>query len=148
LTSQIRTCERIELKNIKHFTETSVHNSIFLFLPSFTQISFLSHHTHTQPKTFKKLFLSLSLTQTQYLLIFFDIFLCSKKSSSYKQQTRFLPQEFYLQYINCKKKWTRLKRWKMKEGKWLCETKQVLRSTILSSTIILIFFDNSRMGRF
>ncbi len=26
--------------------------------------------------------------------------------------------------------------------------KQVLRSTILSSTIILIFFDNSRMGRF
>ncbi len=26
--------------------------------------------------------------------------------------------------------------------------KQVLRSTILSSTILLVFFDNSRMGRF
>ena len=27
-------------------------------------------------------------------------------------------------------------------------TKQVLRSTILSSTILLVFFDNSRIGRF
>jgi hypothetical protein len=31
---------------------------------------------------------------------------------------------------------------------YLLQMKQVLRSTILSSTIILIFFDNSRMGRF
>ena len=28
------------------------------------------------------------------------------------------------------------------------KTKQVLRSTILSSTILLVFFDNSRIGRF
>jgi hypothetical protein len=27
-------------------------------------------------------------------------------------------------------------------------TKQVLRSTILSSTIVLVFFDNARIGRF
>jgi hypothetical protein len=28
------------------------------------------------------------------------------------------------------------------------QAKQVLRSTILSSTIVLVFFDNARIGRF
>ena len=49
-----------------------------------------------------------------------------------------------LQPIN----WTKFFRCSKKHFHFLKMTKQVLRSTILSSTIILIFFNNWRMGRF